>query len=61
MAKLLLKCPVKQKLFQTSVDADEIPDDPEKRTYSQCPLCGQVHSWTLQDAIKPEDPGPGKA
>ncbi len=52
MGVLVIRCPNKNKDISTGVEVSpgEMCKLPNVRTFTQCPRCGMVHSWTMADA-----------
>ena len=54
MQFLAVKCPLTGKFFSTEIETDSatmvsLPDG--VRTESHCSRCGQMHIWTMREAI----------
>jgi hypothetical protein len=52
MASVMIACPQTRREIYTGIETDEasfakLPDVPSR---TQCPVCGQEHVWTRQDA-----------
>ena len=52
MGELMIRCPNKNKEISTGIEVKpgDLAKLPKTRTFTQCPRCGMVHSWTLADA-----------
>lgn len=52
MASVMIDCPETHQEIYTGIETDEtsFAKLPEVFSRTQCPICGQEHVWTRQDA-----------
>ncbi|MBI4276201.1 MAG: hypothetical protein HY659_16025 [Rhizobiales bacterium] len=52
MGVLMIKCPNRGKEFSTGIEVapENVRKLPFVRTYTQCPHCGCIHAWMVDDA-----------
>jgi hypothetical protein len=54
MGAIMIRCPTKNELVAVGIDTDKdsfagLPN--VAATPLRCPLCGQEHNWTIDDAV----------
>ena len=56
MARVMIKCPVRGKAVPTGMEADEAAFKSVKYENNEfgCPACGQIHTWSKEDAFLEE-------
>ena len=55
MSRVIIKCSNTGREIFTGIEADDVSSIPGGPSYTRCPLCGEDHSWSREDARLAED------